>query len=173
MKQCKICKVDKELSEFYNHPKTKDGYSQTCKECTKIQSNLKYNKLKDDPNFIEKERKRHRNKYKKYNYKNNNLSSNKALINREYRKKFPEKYKAHFLINKDLKEEGFDLHHWSYNEEHYSDCIKLTKKDHMKGHRFMIYDQERMMYRKLDGVLLDMKEVHEEYIRLMILTQED
>lgn len=33
MKTCKGCGVDKELSEFYNHPKTADGYLNYCKVC--------------------------------------------------------------------------------------------------------------------------------------------
>jgi hypothetical protein len=35
MKFCKICKLEKEYSEFYEHPKSKDGYGYECKECNK------------------------------------------------------------------------------------------------------------------------------------------
>lgn len=57
MKKCKICNLEKDYNEFYSHPKTKDGYSQKCKSCTKQDSNKRYNKLKQDPEFLEKERK--------------------------------------------------------------------------------------------------------------------
>ena len=44
----------------------------------------------------------------------------------------------------------------------------------MKAHRFLIYDQERMMYRRYDtNVLLDTKEAHETFIKLCIDMQED
>ena len=34
-------------------------------------------------------------------------------------------------------------------------------------HRFIMYDQERMMYRKLNGELLDTREKHLEYYNLL------
>jgi hypothetical protein len=64
-------------------------------------------------------------------------------------------------------------HHWSYNEEHQIDVIDLSQKDHFKAHRFIIYDQERMMYRNLEGVLLDTKEKHLKYIMHMINSMPD
>lgn len=67
-----------------------------------------------------------------------------------------------------------EKHHWSYNVEHYKDIIWLTKKQHKKGHRFLIYDQERMMYRRYDtNELLDTKESHEEFMRWCIENKED
>lgn len=60
---------------------------------------------------------------------------------------------------------GNHLHHWSYNIEHAKDVIELSIKDHATAHRFMVYDQERKMYRKLTGELLDTKEGHENYIK--------
>ena len=61
------------------------------------------------------------------------------------------------------KTHGNNLHHWSYNDEHFKDVIELNVKDHAMVHRHIIYDQERMMYRDLDGVLLDTRERHIEY----------
>ena len=70
--------------------------------------------------------------------------------------------------------EGAEKHHWSYNEEHYRDIIWLSKKEHMKAHRFIIYDQEQMMYRRTDNnELLYTKEHHENYIKNKILNEED
>jgi hypothetical protein len=69
--------------------------------------------------------------------------------------------------------EGAEKHHWSYNKEHYKDVIWLSKKDHMKAHRFIKYDQERMMYRDLNGYLLETKARHEQYIRLKVKFEKD
>jgi hypothetical protein len=67
-----------------------------------------------------------------------------------------------------------EKHHWSYNEEHASDIIWLTKKHHNKAHRFIVYDQERKMYRRYDNnILLDTKETHEKFILDCIINQED
>ena len=41
MKECIICHQLKEYSEFYKHPKTKDGYNSSCKVC----QYEKYNKV--------------------------------------------------------------------------------------------------------------------------------
>jgi hypothetical protein len=69
---------------------------------------------------------------------------------------------------------GLERHHWSYNEEHYKDLIFVTKKHHMKAHRFIIYDQERMMYRRCDtGELLNTKEKHQSFIFYCIENKED
>ena len=44
----------------------------------------------------------------------------------------------------------------------------------MKAHRFLIYDQERFMYRRYDNnMLLDTKESHEAFIRHCIEHKED
>lgn len=44
----------------------------------------------------------------------------------------------------------------------------------MKGHRFIIYDQERKMYRRFDNnILLDTKEAHYQFIQYCIATFED
>ncbi len=171
MKKCKICKIEKDLSNFYSHPDMKDGYSQKCKECSKQLSKKRYNELSTSPEFIEKERKRSREKQHKY--RTNSSKEESYQRNIDNKKKFPEKYKAHYYTARTPKKEGFHLHHWSYNKDHYRDTIELSKKSHMKAHRFMIYDQERFMYRNLEGELLDTKEKHLTYINLMIATKED
>jgi hypothetical protein len=72
--------------------------------------------------------------------------------------RFPEKYAIRGFCIKLPKRDGMDNHHWSYNKDHATDIIRLKIKDHAFVHRFMIYDQERMMYRKPDGTLIDSRE---------------
>lgn len=82
-----------------------------------------------------------------------------------WREKFPEKYKAIGACKKLPRTPGFELHHWSYNKEHWKDVIHLSVKSHNLAHRFIIYDHERMMYRiAATGELLDTKERHLEFI---------
>jgi hypothetical protein len=84
----------------------------------------------------------------------------------------PIEYIEWFIESKPFEEA--EKHHWSYNEEHFKDVIWLTKKEHMKGHRFIIYDQERKMYRRIDtNELLDTKEKHERWIKYCIENKED
>jgi len=82
----------------------------------------------------------------------------------KYRDKYPEKYKAKIVSQYTQTPKGKERHHWSYNAEHYKDVVFLTKEEHNTLHRYMIYDQERMMYRNLSGVLLDTKLNHSAYI---------
>lgn len=82
-----------------------------------------------------------------------------------WRGKFPEKYKAIAKCRKLPRSTDCELHHWSYNEEHWQDIIHLTIKEHKVAHRFIIYDQERMMYRiATTGELLDTRERHLDFI---------
>lgn len=87
-----------------------------------------------------------------------------------WRNKFPEKYTAILSCKKLLRPPGYQLHHWSYRKEHKRDVIALTIKVHNLVHKFIIYDQEIMMYRiAKTGELLDSKEAHQEFIDGLIL----
>lgn len=172
MKECFKCKQVKPLTEFYKHPEMADGRLNKCKECNKNDVKGNYLIKKDDPNYIEKERKRGRNKYYRL-YAGDNKSN--QISNKKWKNKYPEKKKAH--SNSGNLKKPFDSaekHHWSYNEQHYKDVIWVTKKHHSKAHRFIIYDQEQMMYRRFDtNELLDTKERHQKFIEWCIENKED
>lgn len=172
MKKCFKCGLDKPLTEFYKHAQMGDGYLNKCKSCTRKDTSRDYERKVKDPEWKDQERTRGRDKYRRLYV---GTGKAKPENNERWLNKFPEK-KAAIIKSANLKK-PFDFaekHHWSYNEEHYKDVIWLLKKDHKKGHRFIVYDQERKMYRRFDtNELLDTKERHEEFILNCIKTKPD
>jgi hypothetical protein len=165
-KKCfKCCRI-LPINNFYKHKKMLDGHLNKCIECTKNDVRNRESFLKTNPIWIEQEKKRHRDKYYRLEYKNRFKPSaeNKKEAIRRYNQKFPEKALARKYTEIYLtKIDGINLHHWSYNQEDWLDVIELTIKEHSFLHRFIIYDQERMLYRDLENVLLDTKEKHIDY----------
>lgn len=168
-KKCFKCSITKPLSMFYAHPQMGDGHLNKCIECTKMDSRKRFDEKIKEPLFVESERARGRKKYHRYKYKSSATKETRI----KWENRFPEKLKAAAASQYIKVEDGLQKHHWSYNQEHWKDIIPLNVRNHKKAHRFIQYDQEQMMYRTIEGVLLDTKERHMEYITIMIQTQQD
>ena len=174
-KICFKCNLLQPLSNYYKHKRMGDGHLNKCKDCTKKDTKNRHGVLIQDAEWVLKEQKRHREKYYRLGYKEKHKPSfeSKKKYIEKYKNAYPEKYKALMKSNRIVSVNGHN-HHWSYNEEHYKDVIDLTPKDHAKAHRFIVYDQERMMYRRFDtNELLDTRQKHEDFIKYCIQNYED
>lgn len=163
-KKCFKCEKEKMLDEFYVHKRMKDGRLNKCKDCTKKDTNSRHNVLITDPVWKESEKERHRQKYHRLGYKEKHkpTKEKKKEIMKRYYERYPEKIKSRLVKQK--VEDGYNRHHWSYREEHVDSVLLLTIADHNLLHRYLVYDQERMMYRRSDNnILLDTKETHLNY----------
>lgn len=87
-KACFKCGEDKPLSAFYRHKGMADGFLGKCKECTKI--DVKSNRDKDIDRIRAYDRARGSRQTSEYS--------------KEYRLKFPLKYKAHVMIGNALRD---------------------------------------------------------------------
>jgi len=92
MKTCNKCDIEKALEDFYKHPSTKDGRDGKCKECAKRLSTRNRNQN------IEAVR--------AYDRKRGNRQS-KAYL-KDWREKYPNKYKAHNAVNNALRDGRID-----------------------------------------------------------------
>lgn len=169
MKHCIICKIEQPLEQYYKHAQMGDGHLNKCKTCCKAQAKEREEKLRQNPEWKETEKARHREKYYRLEYKEKHKRTpeQKKLIMKRYYEKYPEKESVKKIITslrrKFKVEKGIELHHWSYNKNHWKDVILLSIKDHNFLHRFLNYDQNTLMYKTKEGELLDTKEKHINY----------
>ena len=87
MKECFKCKLTKPLSDFYKHSQMKDGHVNKCIDCNG----------KD----VAAHRIKNIDKIRKYDRDRGNRQSSDYL--KDYRKKFPNKYRATTMVNKAIR----------------------------------------------------------------------
>lgn len=156
MKKCFKCLVTKDISNFYKHSQMPDGHINKCKECAKNDAKNDFYRKTKNENFVAQERERSKEKYHRLKYKLKAKDKEKKpwLKNPKY-SNLHRKFKV-------LK--GFELHHWNYNDQFIEDVFILKIKEHRSAHKFIKLDWELLIFKTLDGELLDTKTKHLNYL---------
>ena len=88
MKKCFKCGQVKCLSDFYKHKQMPDGHVNKCKECNKLD--------------VRNNRKSKVDYYREYDKQRSGRHS--PEYTKEYRERFPNKYKAHNMVNNAIRD---------------------------------------------------------------------
>ena len=155
IKICFKCNKAKEIELFYKHPKTKDGFVNSCIECSlKLNTDNYYRKKLLQEGFAEKERLRSKEKYYRLNYKEKLIERNKN------------KHSKYFNLRRKLKitSKETECHHWNYNYNYIEDVFLLNRLEHRKCHTFLKLIKDKLIFMGNNGELLDTKDKHKEYL---------
>lgn len=113
-KKCFKCEEVKPLAEFYKHPQMSDGRVNKCKVCNK----------KD----VTKNRGNKIDFYREYDRKRGNRQPESYVP--EYRSKYPNKYKAHTMVNNAIR--GGKLFKMPCEKCSKTDAIHAHHDDYLK-----------------------------------------
>ena len=155
-KVCKRCGKELPITDFYGHPQMGDGHLNICKECIKADMRERYSEKTKDESFVEKERVRGREKYRRLGYANRLTEA--CLKKREKYKGIRDARDRFKFASSDYVE----LHHWNYND--LDRVICLDKRLHKRIHGIMEFNLE-LGYYFSEGKPLDTIEKHLEVIK--------
>ena len=159
MKICFKCGRELPLSMFYRHSKMSDGHMGKCKDCTKADVSANYERRSKDPDYMEKERERGREKYARLGYANKKPSEMQEKKRALY--KGLRSTKSHTKLAKGRETE---LHHWNYNR--LMSFIVLDRRLHHRLHAAIELNVEEGIY-YFNGQPLDTIDKHLEVVRMV------
>ena len=142
-KVCFKCGRDLPLSDFYALPRMADGHLNKCKECTKKDVRNYYARKSESEVFMNKQRKRGRDKYRRLGYVKNRSRTMPLTDVGSARN-----------VSRDLRNIGIDLagrecHHWNYNYP--KSIFLLSRKAHKMLHKHLELNIETGIFSSESG----------------------
>lgn len=160
MKTCNRCNVGKPLEEFYKHPKMRDGYLGTCKDCHRAAVRVRYLDKLTDENWREGELYRHRLKAQRY--RDEGRKSDAEIIRRSHKaweERNAEKKRANCAVNNAIRdgrmirkpcsvcgEPNAQGHHEDYSKP--LDVVWLCRRHHADRHLEINKQRRAEKYKK-------------------------
>lgn len=147
---CSKCGMEKPISEFY---KNKKYFIKKCKDCIKQEVKERYRIHSTDEKWMEKQRKRGREKFKRLGYKGRFKSTRTICL-------------AGANASKRLRAKGFDTkgkeaHHWNYNFPR--SVFLVPRTIHRLIHKYMTVNYNDKYCYTTDGTKLETEHQAEEY----------
>lgn len=158
-KICIRCGIKKSISEFYTHQQMGDGHLNKCKMCCKKDAVYNYKKKSKNVWFIETERRRGREKYKRLNYKEKypcNKIQNFGDTKNLHRKLITHGY--NMVMN--------EAHHWNYNLPRQG--FMLSRKCHKLLHKYLKFDVGTKCFKWNEQILNNIN-LHREFIKSVFI----
>ena len=145
-KKCFKCGKVKPLSDFYKHPQMGDGHLNKCKECTKKDMHNQYERLSKDESWVEKERARGREKFKRLGYNIRSFKNSRDICPTNGNI-------ARYLRSHGYDTKGREAHHWNYNKPF--SVFLMSRKAHKRIHLHLIVNRDDKYCYTEDGVRLE------------------
>lgn len=152
-KVCFKCGRELSIDNFYAHPRMADGHLNKCKDCAKKDVHAKYMENIENPEYVERERARGREKFKRL-YKG--IPTHAKHGNAANARRF-------LQTRIGAIPEDMELHHWNYNFP--NKVFMISSRHHARLHKLITYDSETKCF-TYNGKLLDTKESHEDVLKL-------
>ncbi len=136
----------------------RDGHLNKCKECTKKDVKLIYKIHSSDESWMDKERKRGRDKFRRLGYRNRFKKTSSLCL-------------GYGNISKKLRVLGYntknkEAHHWNYNKP--LSVLLLSRRAHKRLHLHLkVNDEDKYCYTE-HGERLDTEEKAIKYFRAVL-----